>query len=124
MLLATAIPRRARGPVAVMAPTGMIDWPDVLRWDPASGCESFDQAHARADVMVTVGKTASANDSNDGGYFAMNATNLLAAWLHAAALSERHGPRRAAGGRSTSATTPRSASSPPAGRGRRHRRHA
>jgi type IV secretion system protein VirD4 len=88
VLLATAVPRRARGPVAVMAPTGMIDWPDVLRWDPASGCESFDQAHARADVMVTVGKTASANDSNDGGYFAMNATNLLAAWLHAAALSD------------------------------------
>jgi type IV secretion system protein VirD4 len=87
VLLATAVPRRARGPVAVMAPTGMISWPDVLRWDPASKCESFDQAHARADVMVTVGKAASANDSNDGGYFAMNATNLLAAWLHAAALS-------------------------------------
>jgi type IV secretory pathway TraG/TraD family ATPase VirD4 len=88
VLLATAIPRRARGPVAVMAPTGMIDWPDVLRWDPASGCSSFDKAHARADVMVTVGKTATASDSNDGGYFAMNATNLLAAWLHAADLSD------------------------------------
>jgi len=91
VLLATAVPRRARGPVAVMAPTGMIDWPEVLRWDPACGCESFDKAHARADVMVTVGKTASANDSNDGGYFAMNATNLLAAWLHAAALSDGGG---------------------------------
>lgn len=87
VLLATAVPRRSRGPVAVMAPTGMITWPDVLRWDPATGCESFDTAHARADVMVTVGKRASANDSNDGGYFAMNATNLLAAWLHAAGLS-------------------------------------
>ena len=87
VLLATAMPRRARGPVAVMAPTGMIDWPDVLRWDPASGCGSFDKAHARADVMVTVGKSAGASDSTDGGYFAMNATNLLAAWLHAAALS-------------------------------------
>jgi type IV secretion system protein VirD4 len=32
-------------------------------------------------------KPASASDSTDGGYFAMNATNLLAAWLHAAALS-------------------------------------
>jgi hypothetical protein len=87
VLLATAIPRQARGPVAVMAPTGMIGWPDVLRWDPASGCASFDKAHARADVMVTVGKTARASDSTDGGYFAMNATNLLAAWLHAADLS-------------------------------------
>lgn len=87
VLLATAAPRRARGPVAVMAPTGMIAWPRVLRWDPASGCASFDKAHARADVMVTVGKSAGASDSTDGGYFAMNATNLLAAWLHAAALS-------------------------------------
>jgi type IV secretion system protein VirD4 len=87
VLLATAVPRRARGPVAVMAPTGMISWPEILRWDPASGCASFDKAHARADVMVTVGKTSSASDSNDGGYFAMNATNLLAAWLHAADLS-------------------------------------
>jgi type IV secretory pathway TraG/TraD family ATPase VirD4 len=87
VLLATAVPRRGCGPVAVMAPTGMIDWPEVLRWDPASGCGSFDKAHARADVMVTVGKSASSSDSTDGGYFAMNATNLLAAWLHAAALS-------------------------------------
>jgi len=87
VLLATARPRRAHGPVAVMAPTGMINWPDRLAWDPASGCASFDKAHVRADVMVTVGKSAGATDSNDGGYFAMNATNLLAAWLHAAALS-------------------------------------
>ena len=87
VLMATAIPRRSRGPVAVMAPTGMIDWPDRLAWDPASGCADFNKAHARADVMVTVGKSAGSSDSTDGGYFAMNATNLLAAWLHAAALS-------------------------------------
>jgi type IV secretion system protein VirD4 len=87
VLLATAIPRRTRGPVAVMAPTGMITWPDRLSWDLASGCASFDKARARADVMVTVGKSTEASDSTDGGYFAMSATNLLAAWLHAAALS-------------------------------------
>jgi type IV secretion system protein VirD4 len=87
VLLATAIPRRSRGPVAVMAPTAMIGWPDRLAWDPASGCADFNRAHARADVMVTVGKSASSSDSTDGGYFAMNATNLLAAWLHAASLS-------------------------------------
>jgi type IV secretory pathway TraG/TraD family ATPase VirD4 len=87
VLLATALPRREHGPVAVMAPTGMVSWPDRLAWDLASGCCSFDKARARADVMVTVGKTADTSDSTDGGYFAMNATNLLAAWLHAAALS-------------------------------------
>ena len=38
--------------------------------------------------MVTVGKSEQASDSTDGGYFALNATNLLAGWLHAAALSD------------------------------------
>jgi type IV secretion system protein VirD4 len=87
VLLATAVPRSARGPVLVMAPTGMIEWPEVLTWDPAARCESFDRARARADVMVTVGKSSATSDSNDGGFFGQNATNLLAGWLHAAALS-------------------------------------
>jgi type IV secretory pathway TraG/TraD family ATPase VirD4 len=87
VLLATAIPRKATGPVAVMAPTGMISWPDRLTWDLSSRCKSFDRARARADVMVTVGKTADTSDSTDGGYFAMNAVSLLAGWLHAAALA-------------------------------------
>lgn len=87
VLLATATLRRANGPVAVMAPTGMISWPDVLTWSPASGCADFDKARTRADVMVTVGKSEQSSDSTDGGYFALNATNLLAGWLHAAALS-------------------------------------
>jgi type IV secretion system protein VirD4 len=87
VLMATAIPRGNRGPVAVMAPTGMLDWPDKLRWSPVSGCADFNKAHARADVMVTVGKGRDGGDSTDSGYFSMNATNLVAAWLHAAALS-------------------------------------
>ena len=70
-----------------MAPTGMISWPDVLTWSPTNGCADFDKARTRADVMVTVGKSEQASDSTDGGYFALNATNLLAGWLHAAALS-------------------------------------
>jgi type IV secretory pathway TraG/TraD family ATPase VirD4 len=37
--------------------------------------------------MVTVGKSRDRSDSTDSGFFSMNATNLLAAWLHAAALS-------------------------------------
>ncbi len=87
VLLATAVPRARRGPVAVMAPTGMIAWPDRMTWCIASGCESFDRARVRADVMVTVGKNEASSDSNDGGFFGLNATNLLAGWLHAAALS-------------------------------------
>ena len=87
VLLATATLRRANGPVAVMAPTGMITWPEVLPWSPTSGCADFDKARTRADVMVTVGKSEQSSDSTDGGYFALNATNLLAGWLHAAALS-------------------------------------
>ncbi|MET8139873.1 TraM recognition domain-containing protein [Sphaerisporangium sp. NPDC005288] len=74
-------------PVLVMAPTGMIGWPDLVRWSPSSGCESFDKARSRADVMVTVGKSGAHQDSGNAAYFGMTATNLLAGWLHAAALS-------------------------------------
>jgi type IV secretory pathway TraG/TraD family ATPase VirD4 len=87
VLLATATLRQHQGPVGVMAPTGMLSWPDRLTWSPTSGCEEFDRARARADVMVTVGKSGQASDSTDSGYFGLNATNLLAGWLHAAALA-------------------------------------
>ncbi|MEU9889985.1 TraM recognition domain-containing protein [Sphaerisporangium sp. NPDC051017] len=85
---ATALLRAEGGrPVLVMAPTGMIRWPDLVRWSPTSGCENFEKARIRADVMVTVGKTGSNQDSGNAAYFGMTATNLLAGWLHAAALS-------------------------------------
>lgn len=87
VLMNTAIGRQARGPVLVMAPTGMISWPETMMWSLASGCASFDKARTRADVMVTVGKSDATSDSTDGGYFALSATNLLAGWLHAADLS-------------------------------------
>jgi hypothetical protein len=38
VLLATATLRARNGPVAVMAPTGMITWPERMRWCPTSGC--------------------------------------------------------------------------------------
>lgn len=88
VLLATATLRRARGPVVVMAPTGMIDWPERLAWSPTSGCADLDTARQRADVMVTVGRS-DRQDSSNAGYFGANAINLLAAWLHAAAISDR-----------------------------------
>ncbi|GIG67783.1 type IV secretory system conjugative DNA transfer family protein [Phytomonospora endophytica] len=75
--------RQDRGPVAVMDLNGGA-WPHRLSWSPLSGCEEFDKARDRAGVLVTVGKGN--DDSKGAGYFGMTATNLLAAWMHAAAL--------------------------------------
>lgn len=86
VLLATATLRQKTGPVKVMAPTGSIAWPDLLRWDLTSGCADFNKARTRADVMVVVGAKG-AGDSTNEGFFRLSATNLLAGWLHAAALS-------------------------------------
>ncbi|HEV2347919.1 MAG TPA: type IV secretory system conjugative DNA transfer family protein [Actinocrinis sp.] len=83
----TAQLRRARGPVYVMAPTGMIDWPDRVRWSPTSDCEDFGKAYQRADIMVQIGKSETASDSTGAGFFGTTATTMLAAWLHAAAIS-------------------------------------
>jgi type IV secretion system protein VirD4 len=84
----TAPLRAAGGPVWVMAPTGMLAWPDMLAWSPASRCASFDIARQRADVMVTVGRQGrDGGDSANAAYFGMMATNLLAGWLHAAAIA-------------------------------------
>jgi type IV secretory pathway TraG/TraD family ATPase VirD4 len=83
--------RRARGPVAVMDLTGTT-WPDPLTWSPTTGCESFDAARRRADLLVTVGKTSGHGigaDSTNAAFFGTSATNLLAGWLHAAALTNK-----------------------------------
>ncbi|MFF6956190.1 TraM recognition domain-containing protein [Streptomyces sp. NPDC008317] len=89
VLTNTVLLRRSRGPVLVMAPTGMVDWPDQVQWSPTSGCEDFGKAMERADVMVTVGKSETSTDSSGAGYFGLTATSLLAAWLHTAALTGR-----------------------------------
>ena len=89
--LATLALRRQRGPVAVMDLTGT-PWPDPLAWSPTTGCESFDAARRRADLLVTVGKTSGHGigaDSTNAAFFGTSATNLLAGWLHAAALTGR-----------------------------------
>lgn len=88
VLLATAALRSERGPVAVMAPTGMASWPSMVRWSPTSGCRNLDKARQRAEVMVIVGRSEK-QDSSNAGYFGANATNLLTLWLHAAALAGR-----------------------------------
>jgi type IV secretion system protein VirD4 len=89
VVLNTMTIRAARSPVAVMDLSGT-RWPHPLRWSPTTDCARFDKARERADVMVQVGKPETgASDSTNAGFFGLTATNLLAAWLHAAALTNR-----------------------------------
>lgn len=83
---ATASLRKLRGPVHVLAPTGIRTGLSGVRWSPAAGCENLDVAAARAAVIVTVGKGGAAEDSAATGFFGPTATNLVLSWLHAAAL--------------------------------------
>jgi type IV secretory pathway TraG/TraD family ATPase VirD4 len=87
----TATLRAKRGPVVVMAPTGMVDWPETVQWAPLADCQSFDRALLRAEVMVTVGKSSGSNSGDTDGnkFFGLAATNLMAGWLHAGAISGR-----------------------------------
>ena len=83
---ATASLRKLRGPVHVLAPTGIRTGLPSVRWSPAAGCENLDIAAARAAVIVTVGKGGASEDSAATGFFGPTATNLVLSWLHAAAL--------------------------------------
>jgi type IV secretory pathway TraG/TraD family ATPase VirD4 len=79
--------RADRGSVAVIdfAREG---WPYRLRWSPLAGCERYDKARERANTMVQVGKDG-ASDSTNAAFFGMTATNLLAGWMHVAAVTGR-----------------------------------
>ncbi|MGH8876509.1 MAG: type IV secretory system conjugative DNA transfer family protein [Stackebrandtia sp.] len=77
--------RQQAGPVAVLDLMGTA-WPDLVSWSPLNGCDAFDKARQRANVMVTIGKSES-SDSTNAGFFGLTATNLMAGWLHAAAIS-------------------------------------
>ncbi|MFJ9523112.1 type IV secretory system conjugative DNA transfer family protein [Kitasatospora sp. NPDC101801] len=88
LLDATALIRRKLGPTLAMTPTGMVEWPDQVQWSPASGCADFGKAMQRADLMVRIGKSET-SDSSGAGFFGATATSLLAAWLHAAEITDR-----------------------------------
>jgi type IV secretion system protein VirD4 len=83
--LATYELRRGAGPVAVLDVSDT-PWPDQLKWSPVIGCEDYDKARRRAKVLVTVGGTTG-SDAKNSGFYRANAINLVAGWLHAAALS-------------------------------------
>ncbi|WP_433117854.1 type IV secretory system conjugative DNA transfer family protein [Micromonospora sp. CA-246542] len=76
------------GTAWVMELTGDLTWPHRIAWSPIAGCDRYDVARKRAGVMIQVGKQES-TDTTNAGFFGMTATNLMAAWLHTAALTGR-----------------------------------
>ncbi|NLT53997.1 MAG: type IV secretory system conjugative DNA transfer family protein [Actinomycetales bacterium] len=75
------------GNLTVLDLTGTT-WPHALGWSPTTGCQEFDVARRRADLMITVGKQGH-SDATNAVFFGTSATNLLAGWMHAAALTGR-----------------------------------
>ncbi|MGP3951252.1 type IV secretory system conjugative DNA transfer family protein [Streptomyces sp. 7N604] len=84
VLYATAKFREKYGPVMVLDPTGLSNWPLQLQWSLVDGCEDFTVARKRAETLA--GTTKSDEGTKNGGYFVMNAQMLMTCWLHAAAL--------------------------------------
>ncbi|MEU6290238.1 TraM recognition domain-containing protein [Streptomyces sp. NPDC046988] len=84
VLYATAKSREKYGPVMVLDPTGLSNWPLQLQWAVTDGCEDFTVARKRAETLT--GTAKSDEGTKNGGYFVMNAQMLMTCWLHAAAL--------------------------------------
>ncbi|MFD7861533.1 type IV secretory system conjugative DNA transfer family protein [Streptomyces sp. NPDC059783] len=84
VLYATAKSRERYGPVMVLDPTGLSNWPLQLQWAITDGCEDFTVARKRAETLT--GTAKSDEGTKNGGYFVMNAQMLMTCWLHAAAL--------------------------------------
>ncbi|MFE0774146.1 type IV secretory system conjugative DNA transfer family protein [Streptomyces sp. NPDC058861] len=84
VLYATAKSREAYGPVMVLDPTGLSNWPLQLQWSLVDGCEDFSVARKRAETLT--GTAKSDEGTKNGGYFVMNAQMLMTCWLHAAAV--------------------------------------
>ncbi|KNE83363.1 TraM recognition domain-containing protein [Streptomyces xinghaiensis] len=84
VLYATAKSREKLGPVMVLDPTGLSNWPLQLQWSLVDGCEDFTVARKRAETLT--GTAKSDEGTKNGGYFVMNAQMLMTCWLHAAAL--------------------------------------
>ncbi|MFD9701266.1 type IV secretory system conjugative DNA transfer family protein [Lentzea sp. NPDC059081] len=80
----TIMERTRRGSVWVFDPEGRVPWPENLRWNPIRGCEDFDVALRRA---VAICSARPLEDTKNGGYFSGKSEGVLAAMLHAAALS-------------------------------------
>jgi len=58
----------------------------LVRWNPIVGAENFKMATARARALVSGGDSDSGQDSGTDKFFRDSATQVLAAWLQAAAM--------------------------------------
>ena len=89
LLWRTAAGRRRRGgaPALVGDPDRLSGWPDPLRWDPVRGCEDPGRAQLRARALVAGARVG--DDVTDGGAWQEIAAEILAYYLHAAALGGR-----------------------------------
>jgi type IV secretory pathway TraG/TraD family ATPase VirD4 len=84
LLELTIMARRLMGTVMVFDPEGRTPWPWKLRWSPIAGCEDYDTALRRA---IAICSARPLGDTKGGGYFGGSAEGVMAALLHAAALS-------------------------------------
>ena len=56
-----------------------------VRWNPIVGCQNFKIATRRAKALIAGGDTDGQSDSSTDAFFRDSASQVLAAWLHAAA---------------------------------------
>lgn len=80
----TIMDRSKRGRVWVFDPENRVPWPHKLRWSPIPGSENFDFALRQA---IAICSAMPLEDTKNGGYFSGKSEGVLAAMLHAAALS-------------------------------------
>jgi type IV secretory pathway TraG/TraD family ATPase VirD4 len=85
LLELTAMERELMGAIMVFDPEGRTPWPVKLRWSPISGCEDYDVALRRA---IAICSARPLGDTKGSGYFGGQAEGVMAALLHAAALSD------------------------------------
>jgi hypothetical protein len=92
-LVTRDVGRVRRYPVAVVdfsdpAHRWAAGWPRV-RWNPVPACADHTIAHRRAGALVAGVDSANDRGSDSDRFFRSSATEVLAAWLHAAALADR-----------------------------------
>lgn len=84
LLELTIMERQLMGRVMVFDPENRTPWPTKLRWSLIAGCEDYDTALRRA---VAICSARPLGDTKNSGYFGGQGEGVMAALLHAAALS-------------------------------------
>jgi hypothetical protein len=81
----TALARERVGPVVTLDPEGLAPAAEPVRWSPVVGCTDTAVAERRAAALIAA--NGEVGDLRSGAFFKHSATVVLAAYLHAAALS-------------------------------------